>query len=317
MKRTKPPIKTSEFTVEYTDILPFKERADAIITSDWHLREDIPTCRTDNYIHNQWDKVRFVKELQRKHNCPVFHGGDLYNYWKPSPELLSLTIMNLPKMFLTILGNHDLPQHNIELLKKCGVYTLWTAGALEIIPKGINWGQKPFNLEHGDGGIWEYKKRKILIWHTMTYQGKKPWPDCPIPKAAKLLRMYPEYDLIITGHNHQSFIETHENRILINPGSILRMDVDQVNHIPQVYLWYANENKIIPVKIPFKQNVISREHIEIVENRNERIEKFISTLKTKWTVSSSFESNLEKFLNKNKTKKSIKNIIYKAIESNN
>lgn len=212
------------------------KKPDSILCSDFHLREDQPTCRTDNFPKTQWIKVDFIRNLQIEHDCPVIHAGDLFHHWKPSPYLLSETIQHLPDNFWTVYGQHDLPQHNLDLAYKCGINTLEKAEKL-IILKGTHWGQsKPADQE-----IWSYSERNIirayserniLVWHIMTYQGKKPWPDCVDPTATKLLRKYPEYDLIVTGDNHQSFVEEYEGRLLVNPGSITRQTAAQSDHKP-------------------------------------------------------------------------------------
>ena len=291
-------------------------KPDAILCSDFHLREDQPTCRTDNFVEAQWKKVDFVKDLQKKYDCPVFHSGDLFEYWKPSPNLLSETIKHLPWRFHTIYGNHDLPQHSMDLAYKSGVYTLWIAGEL-ILLNGCHWGQTPdknswtWIFPRIDGGE---DTKGILAWHVMTYQGKKPWPGCVDPMAAKLLRKYPQYDLILTGHNHQSFTEEFEGRLLVNPGSLTRHKVDQIDHRPCVYLWYAKTNTVEPVYLPIEQGVISREHIEHSQERNDRIDAFISKLDNDWEAAVSFEENLERFEKSNNTRKSVMEIVYKAIE---
>ena len=79
----------------------------AILCGDFHLREDTPVCRTDDFWAAQWDKVLEIKELQEKYKCPVIHSGDLFNHWKPSPYLLSTTMWGMPEHFHTIYGNHD------------------------------------------------------------------------------------------------------------------------------------------------------------------------------------------------------------------
>jgi len=282
----------------------------AILAADFHLREDQPICRTDNHETAQWIKVDFIKALQKKHGCPVFHSGDLFNHWKPSPYLLSKTIEHLPDQFWSILGNHDLPQHNLKLVYKCGVYTLLKAGKLNLL-NSTHWGELPIKGEYS----WRvYKDRKILVWHVMTYQAKTPWPGCVDPMAGKLLRKYPEYDLILTGHNHKSFVEQYEGRLLVNPGSLTRLNADQINHKPRVYLWYAETNTVEPVYLPIKDNVISREHIEKKEERNERIEAFISQLDNEWEADVSFEENLERFFKTNNIQQSVTDIVMKSIE---
>ena len=89
-----------------------------IITSDWHLRETNPICRLDDFVEEtQWKKVNFISDLQKKYGCPVVHAGDLFDKWKPSPELLTKTMQHIPNDFHTIYGQHDLPNHNLHFLK--------------------------------------------------------------------------------------------------------------------------------------------------------------------------------------------------------
>ena len=292
-----------------------KPKPDAIITADWHLREDIPVARTDDFWKAQWDKVTQISRLQVRFNCPVIHAGDLFNHWKPSPYLLSKTIEMLPwDQFYTIYGNHDLPQHNILLAEKCGVNVLKMAGRLGVL-NGVHWGETPLDdrferilIADKIGG------REILVWHTMTYQGKKPWPGMTDPLAAGLLRKYPEYDLIVTGHNHKTFVEEHEGRLLVNPGSLTRQASDQVDHKPSVFLYFAETNTVERYYLKCYQGVISREHIEQTEKRDKRIDAFISKLDTDWEAEMSFEDNLERFAQVNKLRPEIMNVIQKAIE---
>lgn len=296
-------------------------RPDALLTSDWHLRTDTPLCRTDEEFQKaQWDKVDFIKALQVQYECPVLHAGDLFNHWKPSPWLLSKTMQHLPEQFYTIYGNHDLPQHNIEEQDKCGIFALETAGKLTVLD-GVHWGAKPegpsYIVDRFDGKVYEglnHTNRKILLYHIMTYQGKTPYPGCKDPKAGGLLRKYPDYDLILTGHNHKAFVETHEERLLVNPGPITRQAADQIDFAPRVYLYYADENIVKPIFLPIENNAVSRSHLERNEERDDRIESFISKLSGEFKAGLDFEENLEHFFKKNKVTPKEKDIIYKALE---
>ena len=284
-------------------------QVDLILTADWHLRETNPVCRLDNFCEEtQWRKVKFITDLQKQYDCPVIHAGDLFDYWKPSPYLLSKTIEYLPKQFYTVYGNHDLPQHNIELAEKSGVYTLEKANKVETT------GRISLELRHWEEVPQFDDDSKILIWHIFTYQGKEPFPGCTSLTAKKLLKKYPQYDLIVTGDNHQSFVEEYENRLLVNPGSIFRMDANQINHKPKIYLYYASTNSVKPIYIPIEESVISREHIDIVKERDDRINAFITQLNDNWQVGLSFEENIKQFEQRNQIRKSVMEIIHKAIE---
>ena len=290
------------------------KKADAILMSDPHLRLSIPVCRTEEeFLKAQWDKLQFIKNLQRKHECPVFCGGDLFHHWKPSPELLSKTMEYLPANFHTIYGQHDLPQHSLPDQDKSGIFTLKTAKALKLL-SGVHWGETPKGISY-EIRCKDDKQRWVLVWHKMNYQGKLPWPGCTDPRAGKLLRKYPDYDLILTGDNHLPFVEEYENRILVNPGSMMRQNADQIDFRPRVYLYYAEENRVEPVYLPIEDGVVSHDHIERDAERSDRIDAFISKLDGEWQAGLSFESNLEEFFKNIKVRKQTKEIIYKAIES--
>lgn len=282
---------------------------DAILTSDWHLRDTVPACRTDNYEEAQWRKVYHISLMQKAFGCPVLHAADLFHHWKPSPYLIAKALEWMPDMFYTIYGNHDLPQHNLELAEKCGIYALHAADKVSILD-GVHWGYKP------DGDIsFEIKGRKILVWHTMTYQGKVPYPGCTDTPAAGLLRKYKEYDLILTGHNHQQFVEHHEGRVLLNPGAIFRQESDEAEFEPKIWFYYADTNEVIAHVIPHEKGVVSRpENVVKTDERNNRIDAFISKLDDNWQGEVSFEQNLERALQENEVEKDVEKIIYKSIE---
>jgi len=295
------------------------ENPSAIFTSDWHLTEKIPACRTDNFWKAQWKKVDAVSDLQKKYNCPVIHAGDLFETqnpvmsWKPSPYLLSTTIKHLPKEFWTIYGNHDLPQHSLEQKEKCGIEVLETAGVLKVLDE-CHWEQKPKK------GLFDFTidpNRDVLIWHVMTYKGKSPWPGCTDKSTQEILNKYCyQFDLIVTGHNHKTFVDDLDDTVrLINPGSLTRQDADQENHKPCVFLWYAKTNTTKQVFLPFEKNVISREHLDKPNARKERLRAYIENMSTDWEAALSFAKNLEKHFKENKSiTKMLKDLIWQSME---
>jgi len=303
---------------------------DLILCSDMHLREDIPICRTDDYWKAQWEKIDFISNLQKKYNCPVVHGGDLFDHWKPSPNLLRETILHLPAQFYTIYGQHDLPQHSLELVDKCGINVLEAAGKLQVLP-GTHWGTEPdtsteANIYGKNVSLYFPCKSEniklgrhasgysILVWHVMNYQGSKPWPGCTDSSAIKLLQKYPQFDLILTGDNHKPFVEMFDGRLLVNPGSMMRMDAGQIDFKPRIYLWYAETNSVSIVYLPIQEGVVSREHLEKTTQREGRIDAYISKLDLEWKSSLNYEDNVKMLLQKNHVRESVKSIVYKAMD---
>ena len=282
----------------------------AILTSDWHIRDSQPECRTDDFEAAQWEKIDFIAALQRKYKCTVLHAGDLFHHWKPSPYLLAKTIQHLPDQFHTIYGQHDLPQHNLELRHKSGIYVLEQAGALRVL-EGTHWGQSPVSSF--------ISNHAVLVWHKMVWIKDSPYPGAPGDgEAYKVLRKYGKnVELILTGDNHQSFIATGENCILVNPGNITRQTAAQVDFSPCVYLWDAEmSGDTKPIYLPIKKGVVSREHIQHKQEQDARISAFVERLDSGEMDSVNFETNLAQFfeINKGKIRQSVVDIINKSLE---
>lgn len=281
-------------------ILLFDKNKRYIFTADWHLREDQPECRIDNFQKAQWDNVDFISNLQRIYKCPVIMSGDLFHYWKPSPFLLSKTIKHLPEQFYCVLGNHDLPQHNFDLVNKCGVYTLSCADKLQLLADG-HFGTTPDPDFEG-----------LLVWHQFTYLGKEPFPGCTAPGALKILKTYPKAPVIVTGDHHKTFTAKYKDRILINPGCLTRQKVSEIDHKPCVFLYDRGEIK--KIDLPYEKDVISTDHLDKKDEKSERLESFVSGLNSDWKVGIVFEDNLEEFKQKNSVRTSVMHIIYKSLE---
>ena len=282
----------------------------AILTSDMHLREDTPTCFTGDFQKEQWVALDVIKLHQLRYGCPVLHAGDLFHHWKPSPWLLSKTMQYLPDRFSTILGQHDLPQHNLDLVEKCGVWTLVESGMVKLLHV-CHYGQEPNDPTIRACEL--TKQKNVLVWHHLTYI-QKPFPGASGGMAEGILRKYPQFDLIVTGDNHCSFTVEYKGRRLVNPGNLTRQTAAQIDYQPRVALWYAEDNSIEWINLPMQEGVISREHIERKEERDNRIDAFVNRLDGDWKAEMSFEENLENFFQANNVREPIKDIIYKSLE---
>jgi len=183
---------------------------DLILAADLHIREDKPVCRADNYFEAQNAKVGFLRDLSARHGCPLVVAGDIFHHWKPSPFLLSWAIENLPNM-IAIPGQHDLPQHRLELLNKSGLFVLEKAG--KVTPGSWIHSAK-YHLQSYPYGtplvpidrIKQPKQKFVAICHVMTWTKKKPWPGCEADGAKRLMKKMKGFDLIITGDNHKPFV---------------------------------------------------------------------------------------------------------------
>ena len=146
----------------------------------------------------------------------------------------------------------------------------------------------------------------------MTYQGRKPYPNCTDPSSRGLL-MKSEVDVILTGHNHKPFVEEYNGKLLINPGSITRQEADDT-HEPRVYLYNAETNTVEKHILPHEQGVVNAPESSLrVKERENRIDAFMSKLVEEWDSTLNFSKNLERFIAVNKPPQEIIEIINKHI----
>lgn len=289
-------------------------KIDAILTADWHLRDSQPVARKDNYFQVMIGKIKWVSDLQQKHNCPVLHAGDLFHTWKSSPFLLAAVMNILPDQFYTVAGNHDLKNHSIDLLDQTGLAVLQEAGSIELInkeTKNIDYGTSLTGFSYGDSI--QNKNSTILLCHEMIYQSPEYWQQDNGSQALAFLKKHKGYQLIVTGHNHKPFTAQHEGRLLVNPGSLMRMTADQKDYKPRVYLWNKESNTVKIEYIPIDKDAVEVTYLEKSKERDERMESFINRLQSSTEIGLSFEKNLENYLANNRVRSSVKAIIYECI----
>lgn len=302
------------------------KKADAIITADIELRLHAPICRIDDYWKALTKKIEWLNELQQKHDCPILDGGDLFDKkYKvhPSHDLIGWAIRNLPEPFYTVPGNHDLPGKSIDNYENSAMSVLEDADVLKVpYPDSIDNNDLhfiysfPWGVEINQDsliGKGPYGKNIALI-HAMVYKKDLPFPGCEGYSAQEVMDLLPSFDLIVCGHHHQTFTHQDGNRLLVNPGSLMRNDADQIKHKPCVFLWYAEDNTVKPVYVPIEQGVISRDHIDSKNARELRMDAFIEKLGGQVIDGINFSRNLEQVMAKKKITQSVKDKVWQYVE---
>lgn len=278
----------------------------AILTSDIEIRSHTPVCRTDDHWKALNRKMQWLRDLQEKHKCPVFDGGDLFDKkykQHPSHDLLQWAVKNIPRPFFTVPGNHDLPGRSVANFQKSAMAVLQAAGVVwtnqsystgkyVIQIDRFPWGEKIDPEPKGPKTANEYR---VALVHAMVYDRHEPFPGCDGWEKRKLVRHLCDYDLVLCGHNHQTFTATYRNTILVNPGSLMRNDANQMDFEPSVFLWYAGQQKIERVKVPIDPGpkVITRKHLDEVKKKEIRLDAFVEKLGKQAVTGVNFEVNLE------------------------
>lgn len=292
-----------------------------IYGSDWHLRFSAPVCRTDNYAETIIRKGKWLEKLSKEHNAPIISGGDLTDkslYKSPQDIVLTLNLLKDWPNMAGIVGNHDLLHRNPEYLDKSIISVGINFNKMTYIKDTIDFDNVRFHgFDYGSGGLQHPENLmegyNIAILHEYVSKEKNDLFGKYVAKD--LLKEFPEFDFILTGDNHKTFTEEHQGRILINPGSFLRMDADQIDHKPCVWLLDTDVKSYYPIYVPIEKGVISTDHIKIEKDRNERMEKFVIAMDQEYEVVDIFEENINQYIAKNRKDKDDNVLINSNVEN--
>lgn len=297
-----------------------------IITGDIHLRLTIPECRLDDYTKAMKTKFLYLDHIQKKYGCPILDSGDFFDTWKVSPELEAWVNQNIPNKFWTIAGNHDLKNKSADFFEKSSLNVIATADKINILNNaptiygackiwGFHWN---FNYEqHGLPELSSFDYN-IAVIHEMVYHDKIVYEEGkPIGSSVKkIFQKFKGFDLIISGHNHQSFAvqDKDTGQWLINPGSMGRMKSDQMEYEPSIFLFNIDKNKYakIPYPIEEAEKVITRKHIEDKKIKEERYKAFVDTLNNNYEIGLSLKDNADNYFEVNKEDSDVKELVFDA-----
>ena len=286
-----------------------------ILCADLHLRDDKPICRTDNYWETQKRKLQFIIDQAKKHNAGILCAGDIFHRaTKCSFELLNLfSKITVYHRFSCIPGNHDLIGGETNSLHQTAFGLLLENKIIEypnvFYIKGFPFGAE-IKRAKDKGDKWKF----IALIHQMVINDKTLWEGQSEYFLAKSLLKKYNFDLIVSGDNHQSFIVEYKNKFLVNPGSMMRMTAAQIDHEPKIYLYDTEKHEVKTIKIPIEKGVIDISHITNKKQKNEDIEKLINSFSKDQISGETFQEKMKFFLEQNKIPESIKQIIFRSME---
>ena len=160
--------------------------------------------------------------------------------------------------------------------------------------RGFSWNDELIDMEHVS------RFPQIAVVHKLIQKKKDKFLDSD--KSSYIRRILSGYDLIISGDNHQQF----NDKPLYNVGCFIRQRASEASYSPRLIAWRPGH--IQEVLIPHDPDVITREHIEITEERKNRLEAFIQRIEKTMGVESKekyvdFEENITKRMKKIKDKR--------------
>jgi DNA repair exonuclease SbcCD nuclease subunit len=278
-----------------------------MILGDLHITDKKPKRRLDtDYLETLLEKVFFSMEMVLRDECDAMVlPGDVFDSAKVNHKTVSTVMELLHKVgapVLAVYGQHDMLYHGRDI-ENTPLNVLNTSGAVQILNStteicGVSW-EEPIE---SDG-------QKVLVIHQMMSNAHEMFD---FTDAKAFLKKHKEFDLIISGDNHKQFVVKDGKRCLVNPGSLMRSTISQIEHKPAMYVWDSKTMVLDRHEIPVKpaSEVFDLDYIEEEKEHDAKLEAFIEGLtSTEGITGLDFIKNLRDFVKKNKTKQSVIDLI--------
>ena len=277
-----------------------------LITGDWHVRSDTLICRVDNLQETQRECLNEVAYLAKKYKVDaIINAGDTFNSARPDKaqelEIMLYDIFKIISVYF-IPGNHELLFHRVENIDK---------GSIGVISRYDNWNNELYDnfnnvrVVLNNYGLIDIPPASpdffnIAVMHRHCSEKQTLFFIKDGITASDLLKENPDYNLIITGDNHHGFIYEEDGRFVINPGCLNRQAADMKTYKPFVVIFDTEELDHEQIYLlDNNPDDVTEEHLIKNEERDERINAFVESLKTNKNISLSFEDNLRGFMDDN------------------
>ncbi|KKN88304.1 hypothetical protein LCGC14_0248660 [marine sediment metagenome] len=217
----------------------------AIFCADLHLSLKPPSARSAelDWLASQKRHLDQLGDLN-KGEIPIVIAGDLLDRWNNSSEFVNFVIDYLPNC-LSLVGQHDLPNHRYDDLDRSSYGTLIRSGKIQnLSPNGIvsmggfvlysfPWGSDIKPIESKEDG-----KQHIAVIHKFIYKGKSTsYPGAPKDEQ---IRAYADclkgYDAATFGDNHIPFTGKAGDCRVLNCGSLIPRNIKEREHKPRVLM---------------------------------------------------------------------------------
>lgn len=297
--------------------------------SDTHLLLNNPVARLDNASEAVFKKLEYVfKYCSINPITPLILAGDITDKprsWHLLPIISSLFEKYKKVKVYAIYGQHDLYMYSEETKHATILGELSASGLVEILDEDPikDWPPKsdPIHI-YGCSINQEVPKVKnkkninILVIHAPIAE-KALWSTHKYIDAKKFLIENKDYDLIVCGDIHRKFLIKKDNRIILNTGPLIRKSAEEYNftYKPCFAVYDTITKKVEFIEVPHKpaEEVLTRDHIEAEEVKEELLAEFTDALNSDIELDMEFTENLMTFIKENDIEIEVKDLLAKEL----
>ncbi len=145
MKMTETRKRMPRRTTIHEEPRPASNKVIAILGGDLHASKKPPPARAGEpcWFRAQGRVLHEIGKLQSKYAAPLILPGDIFDHWDAttedsknpgrgeSTETINFLLNNLSGIIYAVPGNHDLPYHSLNDIKKSAYWTLVEAGRIK------------------------------------------------------------------------------------------------------------------------------------------------------------------------------------------
>lgn len=298
----------------------------ALLVSDIHLSHRPPIARS---VEKSWYEVMkcYLEQLYDLSvpdktslvQLPIICAGDVFHKWNECPELVNFALEYLPTMY-AIPGQHDLPHHRYDNIKKSVFWTMVKARRIILLDHneyaffpGFNIHGFPFGSEFTVCSNEGSEDLQLAVVHSYIWMNDHCYQDAsPKQHLKKYLEVAKTYDACLFGDNHKGFLYKGEPNIL-NPGSFMRRRIDEIDLRPCVGKLHKS-GKITRHFLDTSEDQFLKVSEE-VSNMAEilHLEKFVEELEELGDKTIDFVEVLKQFLDKNNIQGPVRNFVVRAL----
>lgn len=288
----------------------------AVLCSDIHLSHTPPAARSaepDWYAAMQ-RSLDEVARLAKRYECPIICAGDVFDRWNSPPELINWAADHMPKMY-AIPGQHDLPEHAYEQIKRSAYWSLVEMGVIEncagvtkISPaltiNALPWGWELQPCERKFEGV------SLAVVHKYVWKPNYGYLGSPDDARIEgVRRQLKGYDALMFGDNHKGFLAGSS---VLNCGCLIRRKQAERRYKPCVGL-LMDDGSIYRQYLDCSAD----KWLTVVEEKEEQnhpeLEKFLERLGTVATDLVDFRGAILRLMDDNRVSGGARQILLEAL----
>jgi predicted phosphodiesterase len=266
-----------------------------LLLGDTHFEERGPDRRKDDYFLTQLCKLKQIFSIYGEEKCDaILQVGDFFNSPYVSNYVKSNLITDLKhwgNIMYCIFGQHDIFGHAWQTFERSPLAVLEAAAVLKVV-------RDPCTRIEGKSGDCVYvygacfgcevpkveseHTFNILLVHDMIGD-RELYPGQELKGPRDYLRKYPNYDLIVCGDYHYTFKDSHQGRIICNPGCLMRKTIGEfdLQHKPGVFIFDTDSKdlKWILLDVEPVEDVFDFTKTESIKEDSSKVVEFIEKLR--------------------------------------